>query len=177
MTLYFATSNPAKLREAREILGDIEQIKLDLPELQGEPEDIVRHKARTAAQLAGKTVFVEDVSNCFHALGGMPGPYIKDFITKMELADVPKMLAGFEDRSATVICSIGYCEPGKEPICVQGEISGSIVEPRGSNDFGWDPIFQPDGYDQTFAEMDPEEKNRISHRRRALERLKELISS
>ncbi|MBW2992770.1 RdgB/HAM1 family non-canonical purine NTP pyrophosphatase [Candidatus Woesearchaeota archaeon] len=173
----FVTRNKSKLKEAKEILNnvEIENIELDIPELQGTPEDIVKEKAKAAAELTKKAVFVEDVSDCFHALGGMPGPYVKDFLKAMRLEDIPKLLDSFEDKSATAICSIGYCEPNKEPICIQGKVKGIIVPPRGKNHFGWDPIFQPDGHDKTFAEMTAEEKNKISHRRLALEKFKEYL--
>lgn len=154
---------------------EIENIELDIPEIQGTPEEIAKEKARTACKMTGRAVFVEDVSDCFHALGGMPGPYVKDFLKAMKLEDIPKLLDSFEDKSATAICSIGFCRPGGEPVCIQGKIKGKIVPPRGRNQFGWDPIFQPDGHKQTFAEMPQEEKNRISHRKKALERFKEYL--
>lgn len=168
-----------KAAEAQQILKDfiIENVELDISEIQGAPEDIVKEKARAACEFLNKAVFVEDVSNNFHALGGMPGPYIKDFIKSMKLEDVPKLLAGFDDKSSTVVCSIGYCEPGRKPVCFQGKVNGTIVSPRGTSNFGWDPIFQPDGYNKTFAEMTAEEKNSISHRRLALEKLKEYLNS
>ncbi|MFW5746085.1 MAG: RdgB/HAM1 family non-canonical purine NTP pyrophosphatase [Nanoarchaeota archaeon] len=177
MDICFITGNEHKVREARAILGEIGSQKVTLPELQGSPEFIAQEKARLAAQKMGCPVFVEDVANCFHALGGMPGPYIKDFINHMDLADVPRMLDSFADKRATVICTIGYCEPGKDPICFQGRVEGRIVPPRGKSNFGWDPIFQPDGHDKTFAEMTPEEKNRISHRRKALEKFALFLKS
>jgi inosine triphosphate pyrophosphatase len=177
MKLYFATSNPVKLREATEILGNIvEGISIDLPELQGKSEEIVTEKSRLAAERIGRAVFVEDVSLCFHALGGMPGPYIKDFHHAMPFGKLARLVEPFNDKRATAICSIGYAEPGKQPISFQGKVDGVIVPPRGSNDFGWDPIFQPDGHDLTFAEMDPELKNTLSHRKKALEMFKEFIS-
>jgi len=83
--LYFATSNPYKLREAREILTDyeVQSIHIDLPELQGEPRDIIYEKTRVAVKKINKLVFVEDVSLSCNALGGLPGPYIKWFLDKM----------------------------------------------------------------------------------------------
>ena len=150
---------------------------MDIPEIQADPRDIVKEKARAACEFLNKAVFVEDDSNHFHALGGMPGQYIKDFIKNMKIEDVPKLLDSFNDKSSTVVASVGYCEPGRKPICFQGEVKGKIVNPRGTSNFGWDPIFQPDGYDKTFAEMTAEEKNAISHRRLALEKLKEYLES
>lgn len=177
--LIFVTSNKDKLKEARAILSDIEieQNDIELSELQGRPDEIAKEKAKFAANLTKKIVFVDDVSNSFHALGGMPGPYFKDFLKVMKLEDIPKILAGFDDKSATVICSIGYCEPGKEPVCIQGRAEGKIVKPRGTSNFGWDPIFQPKGYEKTFAEMGMLEKNKISHRSKALVKFRAYLQS
>ena len=84
------------------------------------------------------------------------------------------MLAGFEDKTAEAVCVFAYCsgEPDSEPQLFIGRTPGSIVEPRGPRDFGWDPCFQPEGYKQTYAEMPKEEKNKISHRGRAMELFK-----
>ncbi|PQE16584.1 inosine triphosphate pyrophosphatase protein [Rutstroemia sp. NJR-2017a BBW] len=81
------------------------------------------------------------------------------------------MLAGFEDKSAQAVCTFAYSEgPGHEPIIFQGRTDGKIVPARGPSNFGWDPIFEYDG--KTYAEMEKVEKNKISHRFRALEKLK-----
>ena len=80
------------------------------------------------------------------------------------------LLAAFEDKTAYAQCIYAYCESAdSEPQLFVGRCEGTIVAPRGENMFGWDPIFQPKGFDQTFAEMDSEEKNKISHRGKALE--------
>jgi inosine triphosphate pyrophosphatase len=177
MRLIFVTGNMNKVGEARQILFnyEIEHLNLDIPEIQGTAEDIVKEKARFACESLGKPVFVEDGSLNLNALNGLPGPYIKEFVQKMKLEDIPKLIEPFNDRSATAICSIGYCDPTRKPVCIQGEIKGMIVRPRGESSFGWDPIFEPNGYDKTFAEMTPEDKNRISHRRAALEKFKEYL--
>ena len=86
------------------------------------------------------------------------------------------MVEGFEDRSAYAQCIFAYSEgPGKEPKLFVGRCDGQIVAPRGENMFGWDPIFQPNGYEQTFAEISAEEKNKISHRGKALEKVKAFL--
>ena len=86
------------------------------------------------------------------------------------------MLAGFEDKSAYAMCTFGYAPgPDQEVILYCGKCPGHIVSPRGPNSFGWDPCFQPDGYDQTFAEMDKSIKNNISHRALALQDLKNRL--
>ena len=83
------------------------------------------------------------------------------------------MLAGFEDKSAYAVCTFAYSsgEAGSDVILFRGKTPGQIVSPRGPTTFGWDPCFQPDGFEQTYAEMDKEQKNKISHRGKALEEL------
>ncbi|KAF5941823.1 hypothetical protein HYC85_019465 [Camellia sinensis] len=154
----FVTGNAKKLEEVRAILGDsipFRSIKLDLPELQGEPEDISKEKARLAAKRVNGPVLVEDTCLCFNALKGLPG--------------LNNLLMAYEDKSAYALCVFSLAlGPEIEPITFMGKTPGKIVPPRGPNDFGWDPIFQPDGYAQTYAELPKEEKNKISHRSRAL---------
>jgi inosine triphosphate pyrophosphatase len=182
--LVFVTGNKGKLEEARAILPDfiIENKELDIPELQGSREEIVQHKAQTAANQLGEPCFVEDTSLCFNALNGLPGPYIKEFMNRLgdgnlqlSRENLVKLLAGFDDKSAQAICMIGYCEPGKEAVCFEGITTGTIVEPRGDR-FQWDPIFQPDGYEQTYAEMSIATKNQISHRRKALMKFRQFLT-
>ncbi|XP_047936132.2 inosine triphosphate pyrophosphatase isoform X1 [Anser cygnoides] len=84
-----------------------------------------------------------------------------------------KLLAGFEDKSAYALCTFAFSTGNpEEPVKLfKGQTHGLIVEPRGPRDFGWDPCFQPDGYDQTYAELPKAVKNSISHRYRALSEL------
>ncbi|KAL0392610.1 UNVERIFIED_CONTAM: Inosine triphosphate pyrophosphatase, partial [Sesamum radiatum] len=83
------------------------------------------------------------------------------------------LLMAYEDKSAYALCVFSLAlGPNTDPITFLGKTQGIIVPPRGPNDFGWDPIFQPDGYDKTYAEMAKEEKNTISHRYRALAQVK-----
>ncbi|XP_051129864.1 inosine triphosphate pyrophosphatase isoform X2 [Andrographis paniculata] len=165
----FVTGNAKKLEEVRAILGNsipFRSIKLDLPELQGEPEEISKEKARLAAKEVNGPVLVEDTCLCFNALKGLPGPYIKWFLEKIGHQ-------AYEDKSAYALCVFSLAlGPNADPITFLGKTQGTIVPPRGPNDFGWDPIFQPDGYDLTYAEMPKEEKNKISHRYRALDQVK-----
>ncbi|XVF65072.1 hypothetical protein PTKIN_Ptkin09bG0217400 [Pterospermum kingtungense] len=158
----FVTGNAKKLEEVKAILGQsipFQSLKLDLPELQGEPEQISKEKARLAAIQVNGPVLVEDTCLCFNALKGLPG--------------LNNLLMAYEDKSAYALCAFSFSlGPDAEPITFLGKTPGKIVPARGPNDFGWDPIFQPDGYDQTYAEMPKEEKNKISHRYRALDMLK-----
>ena len=85
------------------------------------------------------------------------------------------MLAGWEDKSAYALCTFGYCasaDDDAEVLLFQGRVDGKIVSPRGPRDFGWDPCFQPVDHELTFAELSKEEKNKISHRSRALAKLR-----
>lgn len=91
------------------------------------------------------------------------------------------MLYKFDDKTGQAICTFGYCEgPGQDVHLFQGIIEGNIVEPRYHKDpnhpvFGWNPIFEPKGFDKTYAEMEAFEKNSISHRYLALMKLKEFL--
>jgi len=178
MKIVFVTSHKEKWREASKILSEHEVIakKIELPELQAEPEEIVKEKAKIAAEQLGMPALVDDVSLCFKALNGLPGPYIKDFLAKLGREGIVKLLSGYEDKSATVICVLGYCEPGKEPTIFKASLDGKIVDPRGETRFGFDPMFLPDGHTKTFAELGIEEKNKISHRRIALEKLHKFLT-
>ncbi|KAF6254995.1 inosine triphosphate pyrophosphatase-like protein [Scenedesmus sp. NREL 46B-D3] len=182
-TIYFATGNKKKLEEVVAILAaghelpfKVEPAKLDLPELQGEPEEISVEKCRIAAKQLGAAVMVEDTSLCFNAYKGLPGPYIKWFLEKLGHDGLNRMLAGFEDKSAYAQCIFAYSPgPGAEPVTFVGRTEGAVVPARGPADFGWDPVFQPDGYQETYAEMDKGVKNTISHRYRALDKLRAYL--
>jgi inosine triphosphate pyrophosphatase len=88
------------------------------------------------------------------------------------------MLSGFPTQRATAVCTFAYASsPASPPILFEGRTEGTIVPARGSKKFGWDPIFEPlEGKGQTYAEMDEGEKNKISHRGRAMEKLKEFLA-
>ncbi len=119
-TINFITGNPNKLKEFSQIIGqvpnyDFQTKKLiDLPEYQGETDEIAIAKCKTAIELANAPVLIEDVSLCFNALHGLPGPYIKWFLDKMKPEGLYKMLSGFEDKSAYALCVFAYGEPGTE---------------------------------------------------------------
>ena len=117
---------------------------VDLPELQGaNPEDIAKEKCRLAANAVGGPCITEDTSLCFHALSGLPGPYIKWFLEKLGHDGLNKMLVGFDDPSAYAQCIFAYSSgPGAEVVTFVGRTQGRIVPARGDNQFGWDPIFE-----------------------------------
>jgi len=122
---------------------------------------------------------VEDTCLCFNALGGLPGPYIKWFLKALQPSGLHRMLSSWEDKSAYALCTFAFSPGGEndEVVLFEGRTDGTIVSPRGPPDFGWDPCFQPLGYEHTYAEMDKAVKNTISHRRRALNRLREHFDS
>ncbi|XP_069126239.1 inosine triphosphate pyrophosphatase-like isoform X2 [Argopecten irradians] len=177
--IVLVTGNKKKLQEFQDILGadfkyKVTSMDIDLPEYQGDPEEVARSKCRLAAEHVKGPVLTEDTSLCFNALGGMPGPYIKWFLKSVGPEGLYKMLAGFEDKTACAMCIFAYCD-GKKDSEVKlfvGKTEGSIVDPRGPRDFGWDPCFQPSGFTQTYAEMPKSTKNTISHRYRAVDKLK-----
>ncbi|KAF2890729.1 hypothetical protein ILUMI_15444 [Ignelater luminosus] len=180
----FVTGNQKKLEEVVAILGStfprkLISKKLDLPELQGEIDDISIEKCKEAARCIKGPVVVEDTALCFNAYGYLPGPYIKWFLSEVGPDGLSKMLDGFTNKSAVAVCTFAY-HPGGENdnvILFQGRTEGEIVPPRGPRDFGWDPCFQPVGYDKTYAELPKEEKNKISHRYRALSKLRDYFIS
>mmetsp|Transcript_27696 Transcript_27696/g.49893 ORF Transcript_27696/g.49893 Transcript_27696/m.49893 type:complete len:205 (+) Transcript_27696:225-839(+) len=181
--LTFVTGNAKKLEEVISILGDdfpfkVVNKKVDLPELQGEPDEVSIEKCKLAAKEVRGPVIVEDTSLCYNALGGLPGVYIKWFLEKTGHDGLNKLLAGYEDKSAYAQCVFSFAaSPGAEPIVFVGRTPGEIVPARGPNSFGWDPVFEPSESrnGQTFAEMAKEEKNAISHRGRALAKLREYM--
>ncbi|XP_037090289.1 inosine triphosphate pyrophosphatase-like [Pollicipes pollicipes] len=182
--LTFVTSNVKKLEEVTAILGhqfpiQIVSKDIDVPEYQGTPQEVATQKCKTAASILKTPVVVEDTSLCFNALGGLPGPYIKWFLKTLKPDGLVKMLSAWEDKTAYALCTFAFSPGGEsdEVILFEGRTDGIIVSPRGPADFGWDPCFQPEGYNQTYAEMEKDVKNTISHRRRALSRLREHFTS
>ncbi|PSR78325.1 hypothetical protein PHLCEN_2v7447 [Hermanssonia centrifuga] len=180
--LVFVTGNAMKLQEARAILLDakveITSQDLDVPELQGTTQEIAREKCRRAAEILQGPCITEDTALCFEALNGLPGPYIKSFLKELGLDGLNTLLTGFPTNAAHALCTFAYSAgPGTEPILFEGRTDGKIVPPRGAGKFGWNPIFEVDGTGKTFAEMTEPEKNSISHRYRALEKLTVFLRS
>ncbi|CDW59623.1 inosine triphosphate pyrophosphatase [Trichuris trichiura] len=148
---------------------------IDLPEYQGQPEDVARRKCVTAAEIV-QPVIVEDTCLCFNALGGLPGPYVKWFLKAVGPEGLYKMLNAWEDKSAYALCTYAYKDESSNQVhLIQGKVAGTIVKPRGTSNFGWDACFQPDGHELTYAEMSSEEKRTISHRAQALQKLSEFL--
>lgn len=193
--LTFVTGNKKKLEEVKRILMTTEDEatnlkskfpfvlsnrKIDLPELQGEdPLEIAKEKCALAAKEMGGSgaVIIEDTSLCFHALHGLPGPYIKWFLDKCGHDGLNDMIGFSEDKSAYAQTVVAFTNgPGEEIVTFDGRTNGKIVRARGPLNFGWDPIFEPDeGGGLTYAEMTKDAKDSISHRSRAFAQLKTYL--
>ncbi|XP_061292703.1 inosine triphosphate pyrophosphatase isoform X3 [Bos mutus] len=111
--IVFVTGNAKKLEEVIQILGDkfpctLVAQKIDLPEYQGEPDEISIRKCQEAARQVQGPVLVEDTCLCFNALGGLPGPYIKWFLEKLKPEGLHQLLEGFQDKSAYALCTFAF---------------------------------------------------------------------
>jgi XTP/dITP diphosphohydrolase len=174
----FVTGNPNKAREVGEILNfPIELVKVaGLFEIQSPDLDVVvRHKAQQAYESLQSPVMVEDSGLLFHAWNGLPGALVKWFEETVGCDGMLKMMKGFIDRGATAMCYFAVYD-GENMKVVRGQVKGTLSDSiRGKNGFGWDVIFIPEGYKQTYGEMSPRDKNTISHRKKALDELKQIL--
>jgi len=195
MELVFATNNTHKLVEIRHILGDRFrilglgdlQIREEIPEDHDTLEENALQKAKFIHDRTGKDCFADDTGLEVDALDGAPGVYSARYsqmgdpvFPHMEPAagNIKKLLLvmnGETRRTARFRTVIALIAGGKDYL-FEGIIEGKIGrEPRGEQGFGYDPIFVPDGYTQTFAQMDLQEKNRISHRSLAVGKLADFL--
>lgn len=190
--LVIATHNEGKLREISALLEPFGiactgAAELDLPE----PEetgvtfiDNAELKARTAADLSGLPALADDSGLCVEALGGMPGVFSarwaearegnRDFALAMERVWEQVEACGPQvSRDAHFVCALAIAWPNDgQTESFDGRVDGMLVwPPRGGQGFGYDPMFLPEGHDQTFGEMDPDAKHSISHRARAFRKL------
>ncbi|KAA0206130.1 non-canonical purine NTP pyrophosphatase [Candidatus Uhrbacteria bacterium] len=176
--IYFITGNEKKFNEMKAILPEIERLDIDLPEIQEiDPHAIIRAKLEAACRHHDGEFIVEDTSVSMECLNGLPGPFIKWFLQTVGTRGLAELAAKLGNDRAAVTIVIGYAKSAGDIQFFEGVANGRIVPPRGERGFAWDPIFQPDGYDQTYAEMGPEEKNKISARRMAAEKLAEYLAS
>jgi len=183
--LAIATHNPGKLIEIADLLRPygvavVGAAALGLPE----PEETgatfeanAQLKALAAARASGLPALADDSGLAVAALGGAPGIYSarwagpdKDFAVAMR--HVERALAGKPDRRAAFVAALALAWPDGDVATFRGEVHGTLVfPPRGTNGFGYDPIFVPEGGRQTFGEMEPAAKHAISHRARAFAKL------
>jgi XTP/dITP diphosphohydrolase len=200
-TVVLATRNAAKLRELARILGPEDsggtQVKLvgldkfpgapDVPETGATFEENALLKARAIATFTGLPAAADDSGLCVDALNGMPGVLSARWagrhgddranldLVLAQVTDVPDARLGAQFVCAAALIVPG---PGVREWVVTGQVEGRLIRvPRGSGGFGYDPIFLPDGFDQTTAEMTAEAKDAISHRGRAFRALAPFITA
>ena len=174
--LYFITGNKDKVKEVKSILPNVEQLDIDLVEIQDiDAQKIIKAKLSEALKNKKGEFIVEDTSLYFDCLNGLPGPLIKWFLETIGNKGLFSITEKLGNNRATAKTIIGYSEGNQQVHFFEGSIKGKIVFPKGDSNFGWDLIFQPEEYYKTFAEMSPDEKNSISMRRIALNKLKEFI--
>lgn len=190
MKLIFATHNQNKLKEVRSLMPSNIQLlslddinfKNDIEETETTIEGNALLKARTIYQYTGINCFSDDSGLLVDALNGAPGVYSARYAgeQKNDQDNINKLLTELQNmnnRSAHFKTAMALVLDGKEYV-FEGIIDGQITnEKHGSNGFGYDPVFMPDGYDQTFAQMDSGTKNAISHRGIALKKLVEFLKT
>jgi len=157
----YITGNQNKADYLACILGiELEHHKLDLDEIQSaDPNLVIEHKVRQAYDVLKAPVLVEDTSLFFNALDGLPGPLVKFFVMARNGQHMMcRMLDGFEDRTAYASALYAYYD-GEILRTFSGRLDGVIARsPRGGGGYGWDAIFEPEGYGgRTRAELTPEE--------------------
>ena len=190
MKLIFATNNAHKLAEVQAVLGDGYElvtprqmgITEEIPETASTLEGNARQKARYLYERTGLDCFADDTGLEVDALDGAPGVHSARYATDGHDFEANTRLLlhnmeGKEDRRARFRTAIILIEGGEEHL-FEGRVEGEITcEPAGCGGFGYDPVFRPEGYEQTFAEMSADEKNSISHRARAVAKLVEYLTA
>ncbi len=190
MTLIFATHNPNKVKEIQDLVPDHIQIK-SLTDLEYHKEIIedgetieanAKIKAETVSKLFNMPCFADDTGLEVKALGGQPGVKSARYAGEQKSDEANKLkllkeLKNKKDRSAQFKTVIVF-KDGDEDRKFTGICKGKITqEPSGNGGFGYDPIFKPNGYSQTFAEMSALDKNKISHRGLAFQQLIEFLKA
>ena len=191
MRLVFATNNKNKLSEIRDILGkDIEVLSLkdincnvDIPETADTLEGNSMQKAEYIYDNYGMNVFADDTGLEVEALNGEPGVYSARYAggeghdSEANMKKLLSNLSGITNRKARFRTSVALILDG-EKYLFEGVVNGEILEEKsGTEGFGYDPIFKPDGYDKSFAELGIEIKNKISHRANAIKKLTEFLKT
>lgn len=185
--LVIASHNPGKVREIAALLEghglDVVSAKeLDLPEPEETGTTFVMNaelKARAAADLSGLPALADDSGLCVEALGGDPGIFSarwagesKDFGEAMRRVNDKVAAIESASRDAHFVCALALAWPDGHVEWFEGRVDGTLVwPPRGDKGFGYDPMFLPNGRDETFGEMDQDEKHSISHRADAFNQL------
>jgi inosine triphosphate pyrophosphatase len=176
--LAIVTGNALKFRELSVALNEFfecEQKQLtNYFEIQGTPEEILKHKLEAAYQEFKEPVLADDTSVHFAALNGFPGPYIRDFLAHMKPWEMGEKFTG---SRIEIACCLGLCFAPNDFILGTGIISGDVIFPKSHDDQAreFDLFVQIDGTDRPMIEFSPEEKNKYSHRGLALKDLLEKL--
>ncbi len=188
--IIFASHNKGKIAEIKQILNPlginvISSDDIDLPDVEETGttfEENAALKATTIAKIKGVPCIADDSGLCVTALNGRPGVYSaryapnRDFDKAMDKLLQEIQETNNQDRTAYFACVLVLAYPDGKYQSFEGKVDGKIAfDKQGSNGFGFDPVFIPDGYDKTFAELGFEIKNKISHRGRALEKFTQYV--
>lgn len=191
--MVIATKNKGKVKEFEALferygikitsLLDINEPIPDIEETGTTFKENARLKAEGIAKVLNVPVVADDSGLAVDALEGRPGVYSARYAGEPtdDMKNYEKLLDELKDvpdteRTARFICVLALAIPGKETIFTEGTCEGTIAqEPKGTNGFGYDPVFIPEGYDCTMAQLEQSEKNRISHRYHALLQLEEWL--
>lgn len=174
--IFFITGNSGKVREIQTLLPQVEQLQIDLPEIQSiDPRVVVQAKLQAAFEHHEGPFMVEDTSMVIDGLNGLPGPFVKWFEQALSLDRLVTLARAMGDGTAEVMTLIGYASGRDQVRFFEGRLAGTLVKPTGNQGFGWDPIFQPAGYQKTLAQLGEAEKNRISYRRQAVDQLRAAL--
>lgn len=192
MKILAATGNKGKLREIREILEkdnvtiispDDINLNIDVLEDGSTFEENAIKKAVALREASGMNALADDSGLCVDALGGMPGIRSARFAGEKasdsdNISKLLRLMQGVANRKARFVCAMALALTDGRIITARGECPGMIIDnPTGTGGFGYDPVFLDEASGKTFAELPQEEKNRISHRRMALQTLKDMLKS
>jgi XTP/dITP diphosphohydrolase len=175
MKLLFATGNVHKIREASEILGEIgfEVEHLDIERIEPQNESLERIASYSVALIFDKVqkpVFVEDTGLFIKTLNGFPGPYSSYFFNTIGNKGILRLMEGITERDAVFKSVIAF-HHDEGSTCITANVQGKIAKEERGRLWGYDPIFIPfEGDGRTYAEMGPEGKNKLSHRKRVLDK-------
>lgn len=150
---------------------ELEHVRFSYPEIQADTiEETIVPGLEWLMQRYKGPIMIDDSGLFVDALKGFPGVYSSYVFRTLGCEGILKLMERVEQRGARFECCIGFMKPGEEPFIAKGVAKGTISKDmRGTGGFGYDPIFIPEGYSKTYAEIDVHEKNRISHRGKAVD--------
>ncbi|QQS21964.1 non-canonical purine NTP pyrophosphatase [Candidatus Saccharibacteria bacterium] len=174
--MYFITGNAGKFREASAFIDGLQQLDIDLTEPQSlDPREVIEFKLLEARKHHTGGFIVEDRSLYLDGLNGFPGPLIKWMLKSVGQQGIYNLCRDIRNMRAHAKTVIGYSDATGHIKYFEGDIGGDIVLPAGEYGFGWDQIFKPDGFEETFGEMGQEFKGKFSMRSLAFKQLREYL--